>query len=344
MNAFWCRYLVLSLWRQRVKMSTLWIGDVHARYTDLDDCRILIDIICNSIETYRPNLIVFLGDQYHTHGVVSTEVQKFWKESFDRIGKYPGDKKVIVGNHDKPGNANLSSHSLQCHTGVSIIDVPTEENGILYMPYYHDKQAFIDVCLKSKAKTVVCHQTFSGVSYGGFTPTDAIDVELIPQTRIVSGHIHSPMSFGKVWYPGSPRWLTLSDANIERFIYFEDGKNIVSIPLISHLTAIWQITDSENDKGDSIDNILKNKVKDSDLVTICLNGTTAWCEKRRKQLSTLHHNMRFRTFLTDVLAPKVKESDGIQVAFRKHLDRYVPKYGTDKEVLREMVSTRLQLD
>ena len=70
------------------------------------------------------------------------------------------------------------------------------------------------------ANTVVCHQTFAGSDYGnGFYAKDGINPDLIPQKKIIGGHIHSGQEFGKVFYVGSPRWRTLTDANQDRAIW-----------------------------------------------------------------------------------------------------------------------------
>jgi hypothetical protein len=51
-------------------------------------------------------------------------------------------------------------------------------------------------------------------------------------------------------------------------------------------------------------------------------------------------SIRFRTFFTDQHSAKVRESEGIAAAFRKHFDAYSPKNGTSKDVLQKMVEER----
>jgi hypothetical protein len=108
---------------------------------------------------------------------------------------------------------------MMVHTNIMVVDEPRVVlPGILFVPYVHDPAEFVQICQQyPEAKTVVCHQTFAGSYFeNGFLTPDGVEPNLLPQEQVISGHVHSPQRIGKVWYPGAPRWRTVSDANTER--------------------------------------------------------------------------------------------------------------------------------
>jgi DNA repair exonuclease SbcCD nuclease subunit len=207
----------------------LLVGDVHATPEELGDCRRLIDFVAKTAQENGVDYIVFMGDIYNTHNVMRVEVLAFWKDAFEKLYKICRDVIVLVGNHDYAGEG-LPIHALLAHdTQVLVVDKPCNfDLGILFLPYMSSREAFVEACEYEKAAqstgpTVLCHQTFEGSTYeNGMYAPDGVDPNLIPQTTVISGHIHTPQSFGKVMYIGAPRWRTLSDANVERAIWIYD--------------------------------------------------------------------------------------------------------------------------
>jgi DNA repair exonuclease SbcCD nuclease subunit len=91
-----------------------------------------------------------------------------------------------------------------------------------YLPYIHDNDEFIRIAneLHQHSHTLICHATFDGAEYeNGFYAPDGIDQYKLNYKCIISGHVHKQADLGKVWYPGTPRWLTSSDANEEKGIW-----------------------------------------------------------------------------------------------------------------------------
>jgi hypothetical protein len=330
-------------------VKTLFVGDVHAKVEDLADCRALLDLVDETAKKHVVDRTVFLGDQYHQHAIVNVEVQRFWLEQFDRLRAPGRDIVALVGNHDRPGDKTATAHAMQVHRHqVTVVDEPTVIDGVLYLPYFHDQTAFVAAAkAHPECDTLVCHATFNGARYdNGFYAKEALEPDAVPQKRIISGHIHTPASFNKVWYPGSPRWQTTSDANISRAIWVEDdapGGMGYPVDTGKALRVIWQLTDTEGDEGPSVSDLVEQKVKDGDRVVINLQGAQAWCAQRKRDLASLRPNIRFRTFYTDGHSAKVRESDGVAAAFRKHFDAYQTKHGTSKDVLSKMVEERVHL-
>ena len=201
-------------------MKILTIGDFHKVPQELQDCNALVDLIAQTAAEQKPDKIVLTGDLYHYHNIIRAESLYFWKKTFDRLS----DFKIVslVGNHDKSSESGPPDvHALLAHESeIIVIDIPVDIGGVLFMPYRHDKNQFIEECNKSKSNTLLCHQSFNGAKFdNGIYDPLGIDLDFIHQKYILAGHIHLPQKFDKVHYVGSPRWRSLSDANQDRNIW-----------------------------------------------------------------------------------------------------------------------------
>lgn len=320
----------------------LYVGDVHATVEDLEDCEALISYICQVSQEQQVDEVVFLGDQYHNHSLINVHVMAFWQAVIIRL-KHLKSLKFLVGNHDRPGGGAkvhaLMAHDMTYSEYVRVVDKPHLEDGILYLPFYDNNEEFLAATNSYLGKTLVCHQTFNGAKYdNGFYAPDGIDHNLIPYERIFSGHIHTPQEFGKVKYFGAPRWRTLSDANIDRYIWLvEHAKTgeVLSITPFSTGSVCRQIFHLL----DSPENEISTDLDPKHQYRIDLHGPAEWVEKREKQLT--RPGVRIRPFKTTTVAPIIKESDGITKSFRAFMSGYTAKYLTPNQILHERVSDRL---
>jgi DNA repair exonuclease SbcCD nuclease subunit len=330
----------------------LYVGDLHVVPSELEDCRKVIELVGELILTQRPNWVVFLGDLYHHHGLVYLEVMDFWAESLKYLaGLTPWTNILLmVGNHDRPGpgakpglNA-LMSHKFR-HDNVHVADIPSVwYDHVLVVPYMDDPQAFVEVCQQSSARTLVCHQTFMGAIYeNGFQVTTGnIEQNLLPQKEIISGHIHRPQKFDKVWYLGAPRWRTASDANTERNLWLvvhgDDG-GFSQTYGFSTGAVCRQIFDLEDSLEAPISHALYNARKDDVRVTV--RGSSEYLRERKLILEAV--GVKVRTVKTDVAPARVRESQGINAAFQAYFQSFTPKHETPKPVLEKLVEERLSV-
>ena len=320
----------------------LHVGDVHAVKEELEDCVKLIDLVIQVAKTNSIDVVLFEGDQYHTHAIMHVEVMHFWKKAFSKLKAEGLTPICIVGNHDMPGVDGSSAHAMLAHDEEClIVDSPTVLGGnILMMPYMSNHERLLEVCQEQEfCPTVLCHQTFVGGVYeNGFFASDGIDANLIPQKHIISGHIHTPQEFGKVFYTGAPRWRTLSDANVERSIwvihYKEDGTVELKIPFSTGNTC-RQIRFAV----DTPEKPVTLPLDTNHSWRIDIKGPAEWVEKRKRELST--HGVRIRTFSDAKSASTVRESEGIEKSFRKFLASFKARHGTSLEVLDKMAGERL---
>ena len=319
-------------------MKILAVGDVHAVEGELEDCNRLIDFVIETAHQIRADYVVFLGDQYHTHKILNVEVMAFWKVAFAKLCRGVGVV-ALVGNHSYAGEG-ATNHAMLAHTDqIRVVDGPQVIEGVLFLPYCSDRQALVDACKKySECPTVICHQTFvGGEDAGVFFAKDGIDPTSIPQEQIISGHIHTPQLYGKVWYVGSPRWRILTDANIDRAIWsleFKDGKLVESQSFSTGdvCKRVWHLIDTPEVP-------ISRDFNAKDQYRVDIKGPPAYIEARKKELE--YPGVRIRTFPTQVVNIEVRESEGIGVAFQKFFTRYEPRFGTSREVLDAMVKERL---
>jgi DNA repair exonuclease SbcCD nuclease subunit len=323
-------------------MRFLLVGDIHAVPEELDDCAQLKKLVEFASFAEQVDVVVLLGDGYHTHNVIRAEVMAFYRAWF-KEWKTKTTTKIIslVGNHDYAGEGH-PVHAMQIHEDqIKVVDQPQQLGGILFLPYYSDHDKFVaDVHAHPTARTLVCHQTFKGSRYeNGLEALDGIDLARLPKRTIISGHIHTPQSFDDVTYIGAPRWRSLSDANVERAIWVYDfdaqGNVTQKFPFDTgeYCRKIRYVLITPDDPFDG-------EMDPKHDWRVDIRGDALFVAVQKKLWSK--PGVRVRTFLTD-RAVRVRESEGIGTAFKKYLKDYTPKHGTPIEVLEQMARERLSL-
>ncbi len=322
-------------------MKILWIGDVHAKVSDLADCEALIRHVIKTADLTKPDHIVFAGDQYHTHAIINSYVMEFWKKTFDSLSAY--EVWALVGNHDMPGVEGATANSMILHDNVLVVDRPMFESGVLFLPYYANAASFVEECNKHQEfPTVMCHQEFNGCFYeNGFYSKFGVDPNLIIQKHVISGHIHAPQEFGKVLYPGAPRWQTLSDANVDRAIWlfeFDETGTVINKKGYSTAGVCKVIRHFEHTPAIPLPPDLTSLMLNS-TVHIDLRGPGDFVDAQKELLTPL--GVRLRVFKTDTRPTLVRESMGVQKAFQTYLEGFVPPNKTERDVLEKMYAERI---
>jgi predicted phosphodiesterase len=278
--------------------------------------------------------ILFLGDQYHTHSLIHLEVQDFWQKAFEFLREPLNNTVCLVGNHDMSGVKGSSMNAMGIHGNA--IMAPTVKDGVLFVPYCHDPQEFVKVCQNNPTKVVVCHQEFNGADLGGMYSKEGVNPKDIPQSVVVSGHIHTKQTFDKVIYPGSPRWRTLSDANQPKSILLMDldtGDVLKEYP-----------TDVVCKKIVLIDHLESDPPKEYQLppntdVTVRLYGSVKFCELQ--SVAWKSKGCKVKTYPDQVTVAKIKESDGLSESFSKYFKVFEPPKKSQKEALWNLAKARI---
>ena len=199
-------------------IETIFIGDPHVVPDELDDCENLLRLVEEVAGKHPDAAIVFLGDQHDKHAIVHLKVIAFWRRWFARLG---GKNRcfALVGNHDREVRAAAvgSPNVMESYLDVCNVALPAIDMGPLTLVSHEpDPVTFANLVSGcGLPQVLVCHQTFLG-SPGAELQSDAMMAP--PVRRVISGHLHSPHSFDvrdghtEVWYPGAPRWRTITDA------------------------------------------------------------------------------------------------------------------------------------
>lgn len=338
-------------------MKILRVGDPHVQVSNLKDSQKLMEFVIETAIKEQVDVIEFLGDLFHTHAVVRIEVVDFWSKIFNSI-KYAGanenmvggfECRVLVGNHDQPGskekeqemNALNIFEQQDENYGAQryIINKPMVIGNIGYIPYMSDEDAFFkaaqDLYDQGAINCLVAHQTFTGAQYeNGFFSQDGIDPGKAPQTQVISGHIHKTQQVGKCFYPGTPKWDTMSDANQEKGIWiFEHNDNgfYTDARFISTEDIVTPITSYEVKEGDELPE-LNPKARNY----VILEGKSAWITKTKK-------------LIKDLAQIKVKPTDRITrvnkdntATLESYLEKeFEPISGVTKEELKEFLSEKV---
>lgn len=275
-------------------MKVLRVGDPHAKVNNLDEMKSLILFVIEMAKEFKVDRIEILGDLFHTHAVLRLEVIRFWTWALDALNEVC-ETVVLVGNHDQSGDYNSDSSALGVFAlmgkqNVKIIEKPTLLGVFGYVPYIHDSAQFVGVAndLASRgAKVLVCHQTFTGSKYeSGIYAPDGIDPSPISESivYIISGHIHSEQSFGRIIYPGTARWDSVVDANKRKGIWIythEDGTgSINSSQFISTENVCSPIRCIEWREGDPAPDAWPENAK----VAVELIGSSNWVASEKQKL------------------------------------------------------------
>lgn len=314
-------------------MKLLFVGDPHAVPSELPDCWALVGLVEKVLRVHPDAQVCWLGDQHHTHGVIHLPVMHFWLQVFERLGGL-GRNIALVGNHDQAGR----EHVMEAYRGICRVAWPRlEVQGVSFVSYHHDVGEFLAAA--GTGKTLICHQSIDGSRYengmwvkGGVTP------EQILYDHVISGHIHSPQRFGKVWYPGAPRWRTLSDAHHQDralwLVDFVDG-----VPISHEAFPTAEVCRPIKAGIDTPDAPLDPDSGADWRIDIC--GPAEYCNRRRAELAG--PGRKIKTFVTDRKKVEVRESEGLDASFRRFVESFNSPYGTPPARLKEMIAQRLGL-
>jgi DNA repair exonuclease SbcCD nuclease subunit len=161
--------------------------------------------------------IIFLGDLYHTHAMVRSEVHQFWFDYFNHGHHFSGKPFVIIGNHDM---ANQVLHAMESESPIKTLPniVPVASltcfENIYLAPYCHTPEMFHKELGVNPKGILLCHQEFAGFRYetGMETSPNAYSPAYLKAFDLVlSGHIHKHQIANNVHYVGAPYHQKKSD-------------------------------------------------------------------------------------------------------------------------------------
>jgi DNA repair exonuclease SbcCD nuclease subunit len=211
-------------------MNILVIGDPHLKSSSQQACVKFLLWLQEIIIQVKPDYVVILGDTFHTHNIIRSEVMALIDAHLRWIqANYHGIYYILVGNHDMAHHKTPEIHAWlpykNVHSKVVIVDSPLHlVNNISYLPYIDSHEEFnnqLDLAMM-QSDLIFCHQTFRGANFGFITTKEGAQIPTNYAGQIISGHIHKGQDLGCVWYPGTPFAQEASDHNEIKGIYLYD--------------------------------------------------------------------------------------------------------------------------
>lgn len=298
----------------------IWVGDMHTQKSNLEESRRLMTWI-RDLSSQHSLPVLLAGDQYNDHGIARVEVIEFWVEEFALM---PFRTTALVGNHDMNQEGDASVMTAHNGNGVEVISEATHvlQKGWGAVPFYRKNEDFIKAVLELYEKgvrKVLCHQEFDGAQYeNGFYAPHGVKLSDLPSDiNFISGHIHKQQEFGNVWYPGAPRQLTRSDIGEQKGIWiiaFDGRKKFIPTPEeICESFKYIKVTPET----------VEASIPNSEKVYVDVSGPKDFVLDYVKKLGSDRGQVHLRTYPDpEELVSDIKESDGINIAFAKYLDRY----------------------
>ena len=245
-------------------LKTVFYGDVHSNWAYPDYMAYLdktFDFLESHIKCVRPDILVNLGDNTDTFGMVDIRSLLWIKRRIHRLSdvmsSIHGDRYarhlIVKGNHDISdaegeysttemfGNDNTMVfirpsvyYAPYTRTGKDVLGHPNADK-IIVIPYttdYPSVMRFLSANEVDSPDTVfICghldwlgvHLTPTYVSKSGMVLSDYKKLYSKP---FFSGHYHNPMDMDPLFVVGSPLYKDFSDnASIQRgFLTYEPGK------------------------------------------------------------------------------------------------------------------------
>jgi DNA repair exonuclease SbcCD nuclease subunit len=260
-------------------MSVLTIGDPHFMLANLDETREYTKKIVSIIKDKNPDIVVVLGDLFHTHEKKHILVEREVTVFLSNLVKY-ATVYLIVGNHDMINSQQFltKNHAFTPYRkwdNLIVCDRPKEatinDKKYIFVPFVPPGR-FFDALNEiedwKSADCIFAHQEIYGCKFNPTMVSEHGDKWSSKYPMLISGHIHEEQWVKKnVYYPGSSmqhgfaetqdKIIALAEfkekiPNIERFTLGLRRKRVVYID-IKDLEKI----ESELDTSDNIKLVIK---------------------------------------------------------------------------------------
>lgn len=217
-------------------MKIVVVGDLHVTPSNLEHTDVWFTQLRNwLLQQSDVNVLLFLGDIFHTHAVVRQEVADLVKGWIERLkADCLVDPWFIAGNHDgiSPHSVDVNAVRLLLNEQGVVLDFHESSNNFLvcnydghslvFMSFVANPEEFVERYRSLRQRVsagnkviLFCHQTFVGATYenGMECQEPSVDPSQIDADFIISGHIHKSQDLGKVFYLGTPRPISWGEVN-----------------------------------------------------------------------------------------------------------------------------------
>jgi len=216
-----------------IDMKIAITADVHLKeQNETPDRYRVVESIFNECISKQITTLLIAGDTF--------DKNFFQYQSFDKIcGKFKNIKVIIIpGNHDTEvkqefftsGNIEvINSVSLKTFDGISFLLIP-------YISTKTMDEVLIEFISENKPDNwiLVGHGDYITTNWqtnpyepGTYMPLSAAVINKYNPLKVFLGHIHKADNFGKVYYPGSPFPLDITETGKRQFIIYDTGANTI---------------------------------------------------------------------------------------------------------------------
>lgn len=196
-------------------MKILCIGDPHFMLSNLDQIKEYTKKIVSIIKKDRPDIVVVLGDLFHTHEKKHILVEKEVTYFLKYLVKY-SEIYLIVGNHDMINSQQFltQNHAFTPYKNwesLTVCDrvkaVEIKGKTFVFVPFTPPGR-FIEALDTypewRSADCIFAHQEIRGCRFNPTMVSEDGDIWEDDYPMLISGHIHDEQWVGNnVYYPGS---------------------------------------------------------------------------------------------------------------------------------------------
>lgn len=268
----------------------LFVGDPHLRINDFEQSVALLRWIESVVIEHKPDVLCNLGDTFHNHAVLRSEIMKEFSDHIDTITQHSAYW-YVLGNHDQYKPKDNKYHALQAFKdrhSFRVFDEPRvdlDELGITIVPYVQD---FADFPLDTN-RICITHNTFIGADYGFRREDCGIDADKVSADIIISGHIHKRQTFGKVIYPGTPVAHNATDVDEVKGLLLFDTETLGQLFIQAPFPA-WRSAEFELGQQLSVDQLHKS-------LQSTLDTTNKWILKLTGPKSELTSYLKSKKYI-----------------------------------------------
>ena len=213
-------------------------ADIHLKeQNETPDRYRVIESIFNECISKEITTLLIAGDTF--------DKNFFQYQSFNKICEKFKDIKVIIipGNHDTGIKQEfftsdnievINSVSLKTYDGVSFLLIP-------YISTKTMDEVLIEFISENKPDNwiLVGHGDYITTNWqanpyepGTYMPLSSVVINRYNPLKVFLGHIHKADNFGKVYYPGSPFPLDITETGKRQFIIYDTNTNTVEIQFL----------------------------------------------------------------------------------------------------------------
>jgi DNA repair exonuclease SbcCD nuclease subunit len=283
--------------------SVLVIGDPHLKHTNLQMSISFLRWIEFLVTTYKPDLVVNLGDTMPDHSVIRSEILNEFTKHLKTFTSTP--YVIIRGNHDNFKPNDSTYHALtpfkSGYKNIYIVDTVTDLFDCTFIPFLCTDEKWPE----HTNKIVFSHNTFIGADFGFKLATSGIPLEDVNCDIVISGHIHKRQILqaqtAQIIYPGTPYASSASDVDQEKGVMLFDTESY-KFNYIKSPFPMWKKTNINLSVDSDYESLLKSLDKQDHHVVVVTGPRAevkALLASKEVAIAKKNLSISFKTEFTD---------------------------------------------